>query len=148
MVLLTMTAAMVEALERIQDVEGASEENEEGRQDDVSTEASKTSDSTKDKMRRDMKTEAGEAEGSIHIAPGKVADLEKKEEKNDSSEPTLLSPRIGNPISHGQVVKLSQNMKARNLQPCHLEELLKGARVYIPPPPPKPEPVRHIPVGM
>lgn len=57
------------------------------------------------------------------------------------AEPSLETPKIGNPISHGQVVDLSKQMKPQGLEPCRLETLLKGARIYIPPPPPKPEPV-------
>lgn len=55
-----------------------------------------------------------------------------------SSEPPLEDPAVGKPISHGQIVDLWQKLRPSS----SLEQLLQGARVYIPPPPPKPEPVR------
>jgi len=58
-----------------------------------------------------------------------------------TTEPLLSAPAIGNPISHGQIIDLARDMKARELQPYQLETLLKGSTVYIPLPPPKPEPV-------
>lgn len=63
------------------------------------------------------------------------------------AEPILEEPKIGNPISHGQVVDLSKQMKDQELEPCRLETLLKGSRIYIPPPPAKPEPVSPCPVA-
>lgn len=58
-----------------------------------------------------------------------------------STEPSLKTPKVGNPVSHGQVIDLWKQLKASKLSPCSLDLLLRGARVYIPPPPPKPEPV-------
>ena len=58
-------------------------------------------------------------------------------------EPSLDEPAVGKPISHGQILDLSTNLRPRH--PSHsLERLLQGARVYVPPPPPRPEPVRPL----
>jgi len=59
----------------------------------------------------------------------------------DDQEPPLSNPTIGNPISHGQVIDLWRELKSRGSNPKTLDTLLRGARVYIPPPKPKPEPV-------
>ncbi|RDL33890.1 uncharacterized protein BP5553_08258 [Venustampulla echinocandica] len=56
------------------------------------------------------------------------------------AEASLENPKVGNPISHGQVIDLSKQLKAYNLSPSSLDVLLRGARVYVPPPPSKPEP--------
>jgi hypothetical protein len=52
---------------------------------------------------------------------------------------SLKDAVIGNPISHGQIVDLWKDMGDGEYS---LEKLLRGARVYVPPPPPKVEPVR------
>ncbi|KAG4277565.1 hypothetical protein FPRO04_07342 [Fusarium proliferatum] len=57
-----------------------------------------------------------------------------------TKEPTLGDPKLGNPISHGQIVDLWKQLKAQGNSNFTLEQLLRGASVYIPPPPPKPEP--------
>ncbi|KFZ07578.1 hypothetical protein V501_06311 [Pseudogymnoascus sp. VKM F-4519 (FW-2642)] len=57
---------------------------------------------------------------------------------NSSSEPSLQDPKPGNPISHLQIVALSRQLKSINAIPCHLDALLRGSHVYIPPPSPKP----------
>lgn len=59
-----------------------------------------------------------------------------------AEEPSLESPRVGNPISHSQIVDLWRNLKSQGDSAPSLEQLLRGACVYVPPPPPKPEPVR------
>lgn len=61
--------------------------------------------------------------------------------ERETTEPTLENPKVGNPISHGQVIDLSRQLKAEKISSYTLEGLLKGARVYIPPPPQKKEPV-------
>ncbi|EFX05226.1 hypothetical protein CMQ_3295 [Grosmannia clavigera kw1407] len=66
-----------------------------------------------------------------------------------SSEPSLDAPAVGKPISHGQVVDLWEILKRNEstdeatdaaAAPTTLEALLVGAKVYVPPPSPKPEP--------
>ena len=64
----------------------------------------------------------------------------------DSLEPSLASPEAGRPISHGQVLEISQKLQKTaqiscNIPPHSLEHLLRGARVYVEPPKPKTTPV-------
>ncbi|KAI1210109.1 endoplasmic reticulum-based factor for assembly of V-ATPase-domain-containing protein [Annulohypoxylon truncatum] len=56
------------------------------------------------------------------------------------SEPSLRDPELGRPISHGQIIDTWKCLKNKHDDATKLEELLRGAMVYIPPPPPKPEP--------
>jgi hypothetical protein len=98
MVLLTMTPAIVQAIEKLQGVPGA------------------------------LSAEDGSAA------------LDAVEE-GATTEPGLLAPELGKPISHGQIIDISKQMKALALSPCHLDTLLRGSRIYVPPPLPKKEPV-------
>lgn len=59
----------------------------------------------------------------------------------NETDPSVTSPAIGNPISHGQVVDLWKTLKGQQQQQASLERLLRGSSVYMPPPPPKKEPV-------
>ncbi|XWW95785.1 hypothetical protein V2A60_003752 [Cordyceps javanica] len=52
---------------------------------------------------------------------------------SESSDPSLITPAIGNPISHSQILQLSKSQKT-----FRLEELLRGSQVYVAPPAPKP----------
>ncbi len=77
-----------------------------------------------------------------------IGDVAKSHEgnsnMNDNVEPSLEDPSIGKPISHGQIIDIWTTLKAsEGGDKIKLEELLRGATVYIPPPPPKPEQVRH-----
>ncbi|RBR23994.1 uncharacterized protein FIESC28_03304 [Fusarium coffeatum] len=65
---------------------------------------------------------------------------ETQESSKPTNEPSLDDPEIGKPISHGQIVDLWKRSKAQDNTNYTLEQLLRGASVYIPPPPPKPEP--------
>jgi hypothetical protein len=56
-------------------------------------------------------------------------------------EPSLADAAAGNPISHGQIIDVWRQLKARGSADYSLESLLCGATVYNPPPPPKAEPV-------
>lgn len=56
-------------------------------------------------------------------------------------EPSLDDAAIGNPISHSQIVDIWTTLKNAGHDGYTLEMLLKGSRVYVPPPPRKPEPV-------
>ena len=67
--------------------------------------------------------------------------LTLEEREFASIQPALESPKLGNPISRGQIIDLWKDLKARKAQPRTLDSLLRGARVYNPPPKPKPEPV-------
>jgi hypothetical protein len=70
-------------------------------------------------------------------------------------EPLLADAEAGKPISHSQLIQLSRLLKenadkiahAEGEQEevvCTLDSLLKGSKIYIPPPPPKQEPVSHL----
>ncbi|KAK0114763.1 hypothetical protein ONS95_014247 [Cadophora gregata] len=140
MVLLTMTAAMVGALEKIQGGGRAAEQNDSLRNDNVLTAGNDGSNGrNSEQTQQHTENRPGEAERKSAASENSSCSKENPE-SNALGEPTLSNPRIGNPISHGQIVDLSQNMKAQKLRPYLLEELLKGARMYNPPPPPKPEP--------
>ncbi|EJP61757.1 ATPase, vacuolar ER assembly factor, Vma12 [Beauveria bassiana ARSEF 2860] len=52
---------------------------------------------------------------------------------DESSDPSLVNPAIGNPILHSQILRLSKSQKA-----FRLEELLRGSQIYVTPPAPKP----------
>lgn len=59
----------------------------------------------------------------------------------EAEEPSLLDPVVGNPISHGQIIDISKQTKVSGQPAINLETLLRGSRVYNPPPLPKSEPV-------
>lgn len=65
----------------------------------------------------------------------------RNEVQGTAREPSLSGPAIGKPISHGQVIDISRQLKSKGYSSYHLDILLRGSRVYVPPPPPKPEPV-------
>jgi TMEM199 family protein len=56
-------------------------------------------------------------------------------------EPLLDDAAVGNPVSHSQIVDIWTALRDAGHQGYTLEMLLKGSRVYVPPPPQKPEPV-------
>jgi hypothetical protein len=67
-------------------------------------------------------------------------------------EPSLEAPAKGNPISHGQLIDISNFLKTNasrlqlvrsdgSLIPTHLSDLLKGCSTYTPPKTPPAEPV-------
>ncbi|PTB61533.1 hypothetical protein BBK36DRAFT_1163902, partial [Trichoderma citrinoviride] len=64
------------------------------------------------------------------------------ESSSPSSPASSLEPAVGNPISHSDIIDIHKKLKAsQSPAPKYsLEQLLQGSRVYIPPPPPKPEP--------
>ncbi|KAI0381270.1 endoplasmic reticulum-based factor for assembly of V-ATPase-domain-containing protein [Hypomontagnella monticulosa] len=59
------------------------------------------------------------------------------------AEPSLKDPTIGNPISHGQIMDIWNQLKNKDGNAIRLEQLLRGATIYTPPPPPKPEPTEE-----
>jgi len=81
---------------------------------------------------------------NISSTSPKETEQQNQKQASITTEPSLSDPKVGNPISHGQVIDLSKKMRTEVLQPSRLEELLRGSRVYIPPPKPKPEPVSVI----
>lgn len=72
---------------------------------------------------------------------------EDKEAELRPNEPSLANPTIGNPISHGQILDIAKALKAspasQDVPSNHynLDDLLRGSHIFIPPPPPRPEPV-------
>lgn len=70
---------------------------------------------------------------------------------SELSEPSLDQPAIGKPITHGQIIAISKtlreiktdvtNGKLDTIVSCHLDDLLRGSKVYVEPPKPKAEPV-------
>lgn len=74
-----------------------------------------------------------------------------RENFQKTSEPSLDHPTTGNPISHGQIIAISKalgklketpmDIQVGSSVPYHLDELLRGAKIYIGPPKPKAEPV-------
>lgn len=79
-----------------------------------------------------------------------LAGAEQTQKLQLDGEPQLSDPAPGKPISHAQLIDISDFLKARAAQhdddsepePSALNDLLRGSRIYVPPPPPKPEPVR------
>jgi hypothetical protein len=157
MVLLTMTAAMVEALEKLQSLSRErGEKTEEFCSQEDTTEESKEVGNDGSPMDRIRSAENEGKQGQIstelytsNISRPSPKETEKQNLKRASTttEPSLSNPKAGNPISHGQVIDLSTQMKAEALQPSRLEELLRGSGVYIPPPKSKPEPVSMLIYG-
>lgn len=67
-----------------------------------------------------------------------------KEEELPDGEPNLENPSVGDPISHGQIIDLWRNLRSYGHRDFRLESLLRGAKVYVSPPPPKAEPVGRL----
>ena len=62
------------------------------------------------------------------------------------TDSTLGSPKVGDPITHEQILAISKSLRRQiglsPSVPSHLDELLRGSRIYHEPPKPKAEPVR------
>lgn len=128
MVLLTMTPSMVQALEKLQSLQETTVEN-----DDVPSKSAEEIWQKNKSRGRDQDQE---------ILENRIVSTENAEQQ--PAEPSLLSPTVGNPISHGQVIDMSRNLNARRIHPSNLETLLRGSKVYVPSPPSKAEPVSDI----
>lgn len=71
--------------------------------------------------------------------------------RGEASEPSLDQPAVGNPITHGQIIAISKTLKDINTDATngefesivsyHLDDLLRGSKVYVESPKPKAEPV-------
>ncbi|RKF59245.1 putative vacuolar h+-atpase assembly protein [Erysiphe neolycopersici] len=48
----------------------------------------------------------------------------------------LTEPKVGDPISHKQVIELSKLLKSHNYESYRLENMVRGSRLYVPPHPP------------
>lgn len=80
--------------------------------------------------------------GAINRCKEVGIELHQQSQASSEAEPSLQEPAIGKPISHGQIIQLWKLLKDHDAQSYTLENLLWGARVYVPPAPAKPEPVR------
>jgi hypothetical protein len=72
-----------------------------------------------------------------------LAHPEQRTLQRCENDAALDDVAVGNPISHGQVIDLWTELREAGLKQYALEQLLKGSKVYVPPPAPKPEPVRR-----
>ena len=94
----------------------------------------------------------------LTITPAMIRALEELQAKGqvpealgEASEPSLDQPATGNPITHGQIIAISKILKRTQTDATndklstqvsyHLEDLLRGSKVYVEPPKPKAEPV-------
>lgn len=95
------------------------------------------------------------------MTPAVVAAIDACHKQNPSllsseayaTDPSLEDPAVGHPISHGQIIAISRCLRKCEESPgeClattgklpsyHLDDLLRGSKVYIEPLKPKPEPV-------
>ncbi|PNS21685.1 hypothetical protein CAC42_1539 [Sphaceloma murrayae] len=63
----------------------------------------------------------------------------------DNNEPDLRHAAIGDPVSHGQLIDITNALKQRRYDgedlscAVELETVLRGSKIYTPPPKPKPE---------
>ncbi|KAI5863837.1 endoplasmic reticulum-based factor for assembly of V-ATPase-domain-containing protein [Durotheca rogersii] len=72
-------------------------------------------------------------------------DATERDDANSSTgnqDPSLRGPAVGNPIAHGQIIDIWKRSRSEG-HGTRLEDLLRGATIYIPPPPPKPEPTHE-----
>ncbi|KAI3395827.1 hypothetical protein diail_840 [Diaporthe ilicicola] len=67
-------------------------------------------------------------------------EIQHESQSSPDADPSLQDPAIGKPISHGQIIQLWRLLKDHDAPSYSLENLLWGAKVYVPPAPPKPEP--------
>lgn len=77
---------------------------------------------------------------SDQIKPSAASKDDRGSNNKLASEPSLADPKIGNAISHRQVLDIWRELKSHDELCPSLETILRGSHVYIPPPPPKPEP--------
>jgi len=70
---------------------------------------------------------------------------ELRDELDTACEPSMSDPAIGKPITHTQLIAISKVLREHDKQEpsvsYHLDELLRGSRIYYEPPKPKAEPV-------
>jgi TMEM199 family protein len=85
---------------------------------------------------------------NLGIQYGSVESEDGSRNQAQGQEPSLSGPTIGKPISHGQVIDISRQLKNSGYSSYHLDILLLGSRVYVPPPQPKPEPVSQTQKGL
>lgn len=126
MVLLTMTSSIVEALNLLSDAKftivGICEHNESGQNRSSCSPPflEKSADKRINQLGTDTKESVSEFDPNI---------------------PDLKNPKVGNPISHSQILDLFKAVKSTGREQYHIEDLLRGSRLYIPTPSPNPEKV-------
>ncbi|KAH8819753.1 endoplasmic reticulum-based factor for assembly of V-ATPase-domain-containing protein [Xylogone sp. PMI_703] len=127
MVLLTITPLMVEALGKLQTIKTP--------QDDTHNETEKPT-------KEAVELESSEDRNNEEPAAESCEKEHNFKHTSHANEPSLSNPKIGNPISHSQVINLWKELAAQvnSSSTYALEALLHGSNIYIPPPPPKPEP--------
>ena len=143
MVYLTMTSTIVEALEKVQNLQSSADEKSRlhSESDGEVGPGDNEKGSALGTQLREEKT------GATRIEDNEISKQQSAMKEivvngpGSLEEPSLLNPKLGNPISHGQVIDLSRKLKAQNLSPSNLDTLLRGARIYVPTRPPKPEQV-------
>lgn len=73
--------------------------------------------------------------------------IDKSDLDLDNQGPSLSDPAIGRQIAHTQVIELSKLLRKSHSSlekpgiPYHLDDLLRGSKIYDEPPHPKAEPV-------
>jgi hypothetical protein len=143
MVLLTMTPMILEALQELQSLDRAVDEKPSLRDEEVGERQSSEirGDENESQIRGKEEVKSGQRNDAENGMRNSLASHKEGESTLNSEEPSLSNPKLGNPISHGQVIDLWKELKTRSSSPRTLDVLLRGARLYIPPPKPKPEPV-------
>jgi hypothetical protein len=140
MLLLTMTKSMVEGLQKIESQVITARQDE--ADFDNSNELHQVSEEDAPALGR-MSVDENEGRrrntNNDHSSPPRSPN--DVYSSSGRSEPSLVNPCLGNPISHGQVIDLSMQLREGGFEPYRLEDLLRGSNVYIAPPPPKSEPV-------
>jgi hypothetical protein len=133
MLFLTMTKSMVEGLQKIERKVSTAPRDEV--EFDKSNKLHQLSDEDAgDNEGRKQNTNSDLSSSPCSTGTGNVG-------YSSTGHSLLLSPCLGNPISHGQVINLSMQLREAGFEPYRLEDLLRGSNVYIAPPPPKSEPV-------
>ena len=137
MVYLTITPTILEALGELQLLEQATREKEFRHLTLDDGQSSREADGKRVKVKYEG--------NACQKNRGSMMDVRSphggEESRIESKESLLSAPKLGNPISHGQVIGLWRDLKARSSRPRTLDSLLRGTRVYNPPPKPKSEPV-------
>ena len=75
----------------------------------------------------------------------KSEELDQPPACESTDEPSLAQPEVGGPISHGQLIDIVKALKTQNEKSqdisrdqIDLDTLLRGSKVYVPPPKPSP----------
>lgn len=137
-----MTPMILEALQELQSLDRAVDEKPSLRDEDGERQSSENrGDENESQIRGKEEVKSGQRNDGENGMGNSPASHKEGESTLNSKEPSLSNPKLGNPISHGQIIDLWKELKTRSSSPRTLDMLLRGARVYIPPPKPKPEPV-------